>query len=111
MSIYCYEVIVLNNNYCKYACYLKALGDETRIKIFCMLSQGELCACKILEKFTFKQPTLSYHMKILTDSGLVNCKRDGVWMKYSVNDENFEEMKKLFCEIHEVLCKNESDKK
>ncbi|MGN1052420.1 MAG: ArsR/SmtB family transcription factor, partial [Candidatus Scatosoma sp.] len=50
---------------------LKALGEETRIKIFGMLRGGKLCACKILEKFNISQPTLSHHMKILCDSGLV----------------------------------------
>ena len=67
---------------------MKALGDDTRIRIFDMLSQDELCACKILEEFSITQPTLSYHMKILSDSGLVDGRKDGVWMKYSVNKEN-----------------------
>jgi len=69
---------------------MKALGDDTRIRIFDMLSQDELCACKILEEFSITQPTLSYHMKILCDSGLVAGRKDGIWMKYSVNKENLD---------------------
>jgi len=72
---------------------MKALGDDTRIRIFDMLSVDELCACKILEEFSITQPTLSYHMKILCDSGLVDSRKDGVWMKYSVNKENLDYLK------------------
>ena len=72
---------------------MKALGDDTRIRIFDMLSVDELCACKILEEFSITQSTLSYHMKILCDSGLVDSRKDGVWMKYSVNKENLDYLK------------------
>ncbi len=91
-----FEVSKLGISYSKYALFMKALSDETRIKIFDMLSQGELCACRILEEFDITQPTLSYHMKILTESGLVDSRRDGVWMKYSINKDGLKSMKGLF---------------
>lgn len=69
-----------------YSLCFKALADETRLKIVEMLRGGTMCACKILEKFNFTQPTLSYHMKMLVDSGLVNTKKDGIWSNYSVNE-------------------------
>jgi ArsR family transcriptional regulator len=75
---------------------MKALSDETRVRIFDMLSDGELCACKILEDFNITQPTLSYHMKILCDSGLVHSRRDGVWMKYSIHKDGLDSIKNLF---------------
>jgi len=90
----------MNKNYKDYALCLKALGDETRIKIFHMLSNGELCACDILEEFHITQPTLSYHMKILSESGLVNSRKDGVWMKYSINKDKLELLKGLFNDIN-----------
>ncbi len=86
----------MEEDYRKYALLLKALSDETRVKIFYMLSKGELCACKILEEFKITQPTLSHHMKTLCDSGLVNSRRDGIWMKYSINKENLEILKRFF---------------
>lgn len=89
----------MEKDYSKYALFMKALSDETRIKIFDMLSQGELCACNILEKFNITQPTLSYHMKTLCDSGLVDSRKDGVWMKYSINRDNLEVIKELFSSI------------
>ena len=96
----------LESSYKEYALFMKALGDETRLKIFHMLSGGELCACKILEEFHITQPTLSYHMKILCDSGLVNGRRDGIWMKYSINDKSLNTIKELFnsIEIKTVEC-------
>jgi ArsR family transcriptional regulator len=78
-------------NYEKYALILKALSDETRLKIISMLSEEELCACKILETFNITQPTLSYHMKMLVDTGLVNAVKDGYWVKYSINVKTKEE--------------------
>ena len=93
------EVSELNKNYGEYASLMKALADETRVKIFDMLSEGELCACKILEDFNITQPTLSYHMKILCDSGLVNSRRDGVWIKYSINKNGLNSLKNLFDSI------------
>ncbi len=77
----------MSNNHAEYVPVLKALSDETRLKIVDMLSCGEMCACKILEQFSITQPTLSYHMKILTECGIVNGRRDGAWMHYSIDNE------------------------
>ena len=66
----------------------KALADETRLKIAEMLSQkGEMCGCHILREFKITQPTLSYHIKILADCGLVHGRREGTWIQYSLNPE------------------------
>lgn len=89
----------MDTDYKRYASVMKALGDETRLKIFDMLSSGELCACKVLEEFNITQPTLSYHMKILCDSGLVNGRRDGIWMRYTIDQESFGLMKGLIDQI------------
>lgn len=86
----------MEENYKYYAIVMKALSDETRVKIFDMLTKGELCACKILEEFHITQPTLSYHMKILCDSHLVDGRRDGVWMRYSINKMNLDRIKGWF---------------
>ncbi len=73
--------------YAEYVPIFKALADEIRLKIVEMLSCGEMCACDILESFSITQPTLSYHMKILTECGLINGRRDGAWMRYNINEE------------------------
>lgn len=64
---------------------LKAMADPKRLKIIDMLSCGELCACVILESFNITQPTLSHHMKILIECGLVIDRRDGKNIYYSLN--------------------------
>ena len=67
----------------------KALGDENRVRIIKMLTDGELCACKILDALAITQPTLSHHMKILCDSGLVVSRKEGKWMHYALSREGF----------------------
>ena len=71
---------------------LKALGEEPRIQIFEMLRGGKLCACKILERFHVSQPTLSHHMKILCDSGLVIAEKDWKWTYYSIDCQKLNEL-------------------
>ena len=68
----------------KAANLFKALGDENRIRILCLLHGGEKCACKLLEALNISQPTLSHHMKILCDAGVVTGRREGKWMHYSL---------------------------
>lgn len=68
----------------------KALGDTNRLQIVQMLSDGEKCGCKLLEQFQFTQPTLSHHMKILCECGLVNARKEGKWSHYSLNRETLE---------------------
>lgn len=77
----------MHAQYTNYAQCFKALSDPNRLMIVDMLSCGELCACVILERFTITQPTLSHHMKILCDCGLVNGRKTGKWTYYSLNSE------------------------
>lgn len=95
----------MRDDYGQYVSMLKALSDETRLKIVDLLSKGELCACEILEDFHITQPTLSYHMKILCDCGLVDSRRDGVWMRYSLNSNNLISLRDLFDHIGAYLFK------
>ncbi len=82
----------------KAACF-KALSDETRLQILEMLTMGELCACKILEKFQITQPTLSYHMKTLTNAGLVKARKEGKWTHYSLDTETLEQTGNYFMQL------------
>ena len=81
----------MENKYSQNVSLFKALSDTNRIMIVDMLSCGELCACKILEKFNITQPTLSHHMKILCGCGLVNGRKEGKWMYYSLNENKVQE--------------------
>lgn len=69
----------------------RALSDSNRLLIVQTLSDGEKCACKLLERFEITQPTLSHHMKILCECGLVKARREGKWQHYSVDADRLRE--------------------
>lgn len=68
---------------------LKALADPTRLRILSLLSrhEGEVCVFEIVESFTLEQPTISHHLRLLRDSGLVDCRKKGLWAYYYVRRE------------------------
>lgn len=72
-------------NYEQNAKIIKALSDANRLKVIDILSCGEKCACDLLEQFDFTQPTLSHHMKVLIECGLVTSRKEGVWNYYCLN--------------------------
>ena len=73
----------MENKYLDNARVFKAFCDENRLMILEMLQTGEKCACMLLEKLKISQPTLSHHMKILVDSGMVLARKEGKWTYYS----------------------------
>lgn len=95
--------------YEKFVPVFKALADETRLKVIDMLSCGELCACDLLDDLDISQSTLSYHMKILTDCNLVKSRKDGQWVRYSLENDKFEESLKflqaLYGEKEDCICR------
>ena len=70
-----------------YAKLFKALGDETRLEMMGLLAAAgsELCACDIESHFDLSQPTISHHLKILREAGLVTGERRGTWVYYAIN--------------------------
>lgn len=70
----------------------KALGEKNRLMILDMLSCGELCACDIIDGLELTQPTVSHHMKILQEAGLVKGRKEGKWMHYWINREKVDEI-------------------
>lgn len=74
---------------------IKALADENRLSIMKALQHGERCACVLLEELNITQPTLSHHMKMLCDSGLVNGRKDGKWMHYSISAEGVKAFREM----------------
>ncbi|MDD4088713.1 MAG: metalloregulator ArsR/SmtB family transcription factor [Tissierellia bacterium] len=89
----------MKSKYEQAALVFKALSDPNRLAVIDMIKTEEKCACKILEALNITQPTLSHHMKTLCDSGLVNSRREGKWMHYSINAELFDEVKKIFIDF------------
>ena len=71
----------------------RALGDLHRIQIVELLMNGELCGCRLLEHFRITQPTLSHHMKILAECGLVHCRKEWKNTFYSLDCETLMEFR------------------
>ena len=92
----------------KAALIFKAFCDENRIRILKMLRSGEKCACKMLEELNVTQPTLSHHMKILCDSGVVVGRKEGKWMHYSISAEGAKVAAELLKELTSASCTCES---
>lgn len=75
----------MNNQHADHAKVFKAFCDENRLQILELLRTGEKCACVLLEDLKISQPTLSHHMKILCDSGIVLGRKEGKWTYYSIS--------------------------
>jgi ArsR family transcriptional regulator, arsenate/arsenite/antimonite-responsive transcriptional repressor len=65
---------------------MKALSDANRVKILKLLEQGSLCVCEIQAVLGLAQPTVSKHLKILEDAGLVSFYKEGLWVNYQLTD-------------------------
>lgn len=81
----------------------RALGDENRMKILRFLSDGELCAAELLDMMSIVQSTLSHHMKILCESELVLCRKQGRWSYYRLNVELFEKVADSLVQQAEII--------
>ena len=75
----------MEDRYIQMARIFKALSNPKRVKIFDLLTEGEMCACVLLEHFHSSQPTLSHDMKVLMDVDIVKSRREGQRILYSLN--------------------------
>ncbi|EGX60886.1 ArsR family transcriptional regulator [Streptomyces zinciresistens K42] len=66
----------------------KALGDPVRLRLLSMIASrgegGEVCVCELTPAFDLSQPTISHHLKLLRQAGLIDCERRGTWVYYWV---------------------------
>jgi ArsR family transcriptional regulator, arsenate/arsenite/antimonite-responsive transcriptional repressor len=65
---------------------MKALSDPNRVKILKRLQHKIMCVCEIQAALEIAQPTVSNHLKVLEEAGLVGSKKDGLWVNYSLGD-------------------------
>lgn len=75
----------------------KALGDPVRLRLLSLITsaQGEICVCDLTPGFDVSGPTISHHLKILREAGLVDCERRGTWVYYWANPERLQWMSTL----------------
>jgi len=80
----------------------KAMGDENRFRILMLLLERPLCVCELLEVLDIKGGTLSAHLKILKNAGLINHEKDGRWIIYSIStDDNIIFLKQIEQELED----------
>jgi ArsR family transcriptional regulator len=63
----------------------KALGDPVRLRLLSLIASragGEVCVCDLTGAFTVSGPTISHHLKVLREAGLIDCQRRGTWVYY-----------------------------
>lgn len=70
----------------------KVLSDPNRLLILKRLIDGETCGCTLIDNLDISQPTLSYHLKTLSDNGLTKTKKEGTWKKHTVNTALIDEL-------------------
>jgi ArsR family transcriptional regulator len=75
--------------------FLKAVGEENRLKIICLLKKEKRCVCDIWKYFDLSQNLVSHHLKMLKDLGLVSSKQNGLKVIYSINKRNINKYYKL----------------
>jgi DNA-binding transcriptional ArsR family regulator len=64
----------------------KAIADPTRLNILYLLEEGELCVCEIITALDKPQSTISHHLNVLKNAGLIKWRKEGVWIHYKLNN-------------------------
>ena len=85
----------MDSNYEQDAKVFKAFCDENRLKVLERLRGGEKCACALIEDLGIGQSALSYHMKILVESGIVSARQEGKWTHYSISESGSAKAREL----------------
>ena len=104
-------MLLLNNRFLENAREFKAFCDETRLMVLELLQSGEKCACVLLEKVHVGQSTLSHHMKILVESGVVAARREGKWTYYSISEHGCQNAAELLGQLTAVTAEADDNEK
>src|SRR2546423_15502856 len=79
----------------------RALGDPTRLEIFRLIAarSAPICVCDVVERFPLSQPTISHHLKVLREAGLVTVSRRGVWAYYAADPRGLADLRESLEEL------------
>lgn len=86
------------------ALLLKAIADPTRIQLISLInasSNAESCVCNLTEPLGLTQPTVSHHLKILSDAGLIDREKRGTWVWYRLNQDRWQQVTNLLASSHD----------
>ncbi len=89
----------------RYAALLNALADPTRLGIINLLANNDepVCVCDITAQFDKGQPTISHHLSILREAGLVHGTREGIWSFFTLDRERLAELQAMLAEVYHPL--------
>lgn len=88
----------MNKDLVETAKIFKAFSVAIRLEILDLLKNGEECACVLLEKLDLTQSGLSYHMKVLIESGIVTARKEGKWVYYTISERGRQNIIQIFLE-------------
>jgi len=91
----------------KIASIFKALSDDTRLRVIKLLQERELCVCELMQVLEMSQPRISRHMSVLKNAGLVEDRREGKWIHYSLRKKSPEKAIKIILDSMAVLANDE----
>jgi ArsR family transcriptional regulator len=77
----------------------QAIVDPTRVRVIAALRYGELCVCELVDALEISQSTLSTHLQVLRQTGVVNTKKEGRWIYYSLTDQKRGLIEAIFSQI------------
>lgn len=77
---------------------LKIMSDPNRLRIICLLSQGERCACEVDQELEISQQLASHHLNVLKERGLLSVRREGTSSYYSVDRDRLKQVNDIFAE-------------
>ncbi|GGZ44586.1 ArsR/SmtB family transcription factor [Streptomyces poonensis] len=86
---------------------LKSIADPTRLQLFRLLEQapnGEACVCDLADSLELRQSTISHHLKIMTEAGLLNRERRGTWAWFSINHEGLSRVGAILDPAPRITC-------
>lgn len=95
MSLACFKNKKTVQELSETADFLKVIAEENRLKILCMLKDGEKCVCEIWKNLDLPQNLTSHHLKILRDQGLITARKDGQKMYYVIDKKNLLQYAKI----------------
>jgi len=76
--------------------FLKLISDTNRLRILCLLTKKELCVCRIFEALRLSQNLVSHHLAKLKEAGILDERKEGTFVIYSVNRKSLKRYKKIF---------------
>ncbi|WAC07238.1 MAG: metalloregulator ArsR/SmtB family transcription factor [Thermodesulfobacteriota bacterium] len=91
----------------KIANIFKAFSDDTRLRVIKLLQERELCVCELMQVLDMSQPRISRHMSVLKNAGLVDDRREGKWVHYSLKKENQDKKIKILLNAMVVMANDD----